>query len=74
MERPQRAGAHAQGRHSTDQCGCLESHPLPEFAEHLKAEGSDPVGDSPEQLAAFLREETAKWNKVIQFANIKGLQ
>jgi hypothetical protein len=40
----------------------------------LKAEGSDPVGDSPEQLAAFLREETAKWNKVIQFANIKGLQ
>jgi tripartite-type tricarboxylate transporter receptor subunit TctC len=46
----------------------------PEFAEHLKAEGSDPVGDSPEQFAAFLREETAKWNKVIQFANIKGLQ
>jgi tripartite-type tricarboxylate transporter receptor subunit TctC len=46
----------------------------PEFVEHLKAEGSDPVGDSPEQFAAFLREETAKWNKVIQFANIKGLQ
>jgi len=46
----------------------------PEFVEHLKAEGSDPVGDSPEQFAAFLREETAKWNKVIKFANIKGLQ
>ena len=46
----------------------------PDFVEHLKAEGSDPVGDSPEQFAAFLREETAKWNKVIKFANIKGLQ
>jgi tripartite-type tricarboxylate transporter receptor subunit TctC len=46
----------------------------PGFVEHLKAEGSDPVGDSPEQFATFLREETEKWNKVIKFANIKGLQ
>jgi tripartite-type tricarboxylate transporter receptor subunit TctC len=46
----------------------------PEFIERLTAEGADPVGDSPEQFAAFLREETAKWNKVIKFANIKGLQ
>ncbi len=46
----------------------------PELAERLKAEGSDPVGDSPEQFAAFLREETARWRKVIEFANIKGLQ
>ena len=46
----------------------------PELVERLKAEGSDPVGDSPEQFAAFLREETARWRKVIEFANIKGLQ
>jgi tripartite-type tricarboxylate transporter receptor subunit TctC len=46
----------------------------PELAERLKAEGSDPVGNSPEQFAVFLREETAKWSKVIKFANIKGLQ
>ena len=46
----------------------------PALVEHLKAEGSDPVGDSPEQFAAFLREETEKWNKVIKVANIKGLQ
>jgi len=46
----------------------------PELVEHWKAEGSDPVGDSPEQFAAFLRQETAKWNKVIKFAHIKGLQ
>jgi tripartite-type tricarboxylate transporter receptor subunit TctC len=46
----------------------------PELAERLKAEGSDPVGNSPDQYAAFLREEIAKWRKVIRFAGIKGLQ
>jgi len=46
----------------------------PEFVERLTAEGSDAVGDSPEQFAAFLQEETARWNKLIKFANIKGLQ
>jgi tripartite-type tricarboxylate transporter receptor subunit TctC len=40
----------------------------------LKTEGADPVGNSPEQFAAFLREETAKWSKVIKFAKIEGLQ
>jgi tripartite-type tricarboxylate transporter receptor subunit TctC len=46
----------------------------PELSERLKTEGSDPVGNSPEQYAAFLREEIAKWRKVIQYAGIKGLQ
>jgi tripartite-type tricarboxylate transporter receptor subunit TctC len=45
----------------------------PELVEKLKAEGSDPVGSSVDQYARFLREEIAKWNKVIKFANIKGL-
>jgi tripartite-type tricarboxylate transporter receptor subunit TctC len=46
----------------------------PGLAERLKTEGADPVGNSPEQFAAFLREETAKWSKVIKFAKIEGLQ
>jgi tripartite-type tricarboxylate transporter receptor subunit TctC len=46
----------------------------PELVERLKAEGSDPVGNSPEQFALFLQDETAKWSRVIKFANIKGLQ
>jgi tripartite-type tricarboxylate transporter receptor subunit TctC len=46
----------------------------PELVERLKAEGSYPVGNSPEQFAVFLRDETAKWSKVIKFANVKGLQ
>ena len=45
----------------------------PELAEKLKAEGSDPVGSTVDDYAAFLRDEIAKWRKVIQFANIKGL-
>jgi tripartite-type tricarboxylate transporter receptor subunit TctC len=45
----------------------------PELIEKLKAEGSDPVGNSPELYARFLREEIIKWAKVIKFANITGL-
>ena len=45
----------------------------PELVEKLKAEGSDPVGSPVADYAAFLRDEIAKWRKVIQFANIKGL-
>jgi tripartite-type tricarboxylate transporter receptor subunit TctC len=44
----------------------------PELKERLKAEGSDPVGSSPEQYAAFLRAEIAKWAKVIKFAGVKA--
>jgi tripartite-type tricarboxylate transporter receptor subunit TctC len=44
-----------------------------ELIEKLKAEGSDAVGNSPELYARFLREEIAKWAKVIKFANITGL-
>ena len=43
----------------------------PELKERLKAEGSDPVGSSPEQFAAFLRSEVAKWAKVIKIAGVK---
>jgi len=45
----------------------------PELVEKLKAEGSDPVGSSVADYAAFLRDEIAKWAKVIRLANIKGL-
>ena len=44
----------------------------PELRERLKAEGSDPVGTTPEQYAAFLRDEVAKWAKVIKFAGVKS--
>ena len=45
----------------------------PELVEKLKAEGSDPVGSTVDQYARFLREEIAKWSKVIKLANVSGL-
>jgi tripartite-type tricarboxylate transporter receptor subunit TctC len=58
-------------RINTDVLRILKS---PELLERLKAEGSDAVGNTPEQYGAFLRDEMTKWRKVITFANIKGLQ
>jgi tripartite-type tricarboxylate transporter receptor subunit TctC len=46
----------------------------PELIEKLKAEGSDPVGSTPAEFAAFLRDEIARWAKVIKIADVKGIQ
>jgi tripartite-type tricarboxylate transporter receptor subunit TctC len=45
----------------------------PEMVERLKADGSDPAGYSVEQYQKFLRDETAKWAKVIAAAGVTGL-
>ena len=45
----------------------------PELMEKLKADGSDPAGYSVEQYQKFLRDESAKWAKVIASAGVKGL-
>ena len=34
--------------------------------------GADPIGNTPEQFAAFLRAEMAKWAKVVKAAGIRG--
>jgi len=72
-------GLNAPGRTPKDIIGKINADVLkvvrsPELVERLKAEGSDPVGNSPEQYSTFLRDEIAKWSKVIQFAGVKGLQ
>lgn len=38
--------------------------------ERLTGDGAEPVGSIPEQFAAFIRAEIAKWNKVIKAAGI----
>jgi tripartite-type tricarboxylate transporter receptor subunit TctC len=38
----------------------------PDVREKLVSQGFDPVGDTPEQFAAFLRAEIAKWAKVVK--------
>ena len=43
----------------------------PESVERLAAVGAIPVADTPEQFAAMLREDVAKWSKIIKEHNIK---
>lgn len=44
---------------------------LPEIRSALVAQGVEPLASTPEQYAAFLREEHEKWGKVIRDAGIK---
>jgi len=43
----------------------------PSMKELLAKIGQDPAWSSPEEFAAFLREETAKWSQVIKASGIK---
>jgi tripartite-type tricarboxylate transporter receptor subunit TctC len=43
----------------------------PEMVAYLAADGAYPIGNTPEQFALELRDETARWAKVIKDANIK---
>jgi len=44
---------------------------LPDVKERLLGLGAEPVGGKPEDFAAFIRSEQAKWRKVITQAGIK---
>ena len=45
----------------------------PEMIERLKADGSEPAAFSVVQYQKFLRDETAKWARVIAAAGVQGL-
>ncbi|MBI4189007.1 MAG: tripartite tricarboxylate transporter substrate binding protein, partial [Betaproteobacteria bacterium] len=44
---------------------------LPDMAAQLLAQGADPIGNSPQALASFLKAEIDRWTKVIREANIQ---
>lgn len=44
---------------------------LADVKERLAQNGADPVGSSPEEFAAFIRSETAKYARIVKAANIK---
>jgi tripartite-type tricarboxylate transporter receptor subunit TctC len=44
---------------------------MPDVKEKLAAVGFVPIGDTPEEFAAFLKSEGEKWGKVIRDGNIK---
>ena len=42
----------------------------PEIRERFVQLGIDPVGNAPEEFMQFLKDEVAKWGKVIKAANV----
>jgi tripartite-type tricarboxylate transporter receptor subunit TctC len=40
--------------------------------EHLKRQGVDPVGDTPEQFAQHFSAEVKKWGEVVKKAGIQA--
>jgi tripartite-type tricarboxylate transporter receptor subunit TctC len=44
---------------------------LPDVREHLATLGFDPVANTPEEFAAWIKAESAKWGKVVRATNIK---
>ena len=43
----------------------------PDVVEKINSFGSRPVGGTPEQTVAFLKEERVRWESAIEAANIK---
>jgi tripartite-type tricarboxylate transporter receptor subunit TctC len=43
-----------------------------EMRERLEADGSEPVGNTPQQFGTHVRTEIAKWKKVVAEAGIKA--
>ena len=41
-------------------------------SERLRTLGAETVGNSPTQYTAYIRDEIAKWDKVIKAAGIKA--
>ncbi|HKA41336.1 MAG TPA: tripartite tricarboxylate transporter substrate binding protein [Burkholderiales bacterium] len=44
---------------------------LPDIKERFLADGTDPVGNTPEEFGRYIRDETVKWTKVARDAGIK---
>jgi len=45
---------------------------IPELRDTLVQQGADPVASTPEEFAAYMRSETAKWAKVVRASGAKA--
>ena len=48
----------------------VEALRLPDVQKRFLEQGAEPVGNTPAEMAAFVREETARWQNVIRTANV----
>jgi tripartite-type tricarboxylate transporter receptor subunit TctC len=44
---------------------------LPDVRDRLLSQSTEPVGNTPQEFAAFMKREHAKWAKVIKAANVR---
>jgi tripartite-type tricarboxylate transporter receptor subunit TctC len=49
----------------------VKAYNAPDVKKQVVDTGSEVAADTPEEFAAFVRSESAKWSKVIREANIK---
>jgi tripartite-type tricarboxylate transporter receptor subunit TctC len=45
---------------------------VPDIRDKLIAQGTDPVGSTPQEFGAFMKSESLKWARVIKAANIRA--
>jgi tripartite-type tricarboxylate transporter receptor subunit TctC len=45
---------------------------LPDLQQRLASEGCEAVGSTPEHLAAYIREEMARWAKVVKASGMQA--
>jgi len=48
----------------------VEALRLPDVRARFLEQGAEPVANTPAEMAAFVREEMARWQNVIQSANV----
>jgi tripartite-type tricarboxylate transporter receptor subunit TctC len=70
LSAPARTPKDIVNRINADVAKALQS---PDVIEKFRNEGAQPVSMSPAEFAAFIRDELAKWNKVVTFAKIESL-
>jgi tripartite-type tricarboxylate transporter receptor subunit TctC len=51
--------------------GIVEALRQPDVATRLAADGSTPIGSSPEQFNAHIKSEIAKWQRLVKEANLR---
>jgi tripartite-type tricarboxylate transporter receptor subunit TctC len=49
---------------------CRRILQMPDVIEKMRAFGSEPVGGTPEEVAAFLKEERVRWEAAVKAAKI----
>ena len=45
---------------------------LPDVQKQLEGQGATTIGNTPEQFAAYIKSESAKWEKVLKASGVKA--